>query len=295
MRHPKTLESPLPDVRETAPPVSVMVFTLNEAMHLPSCLDAARWCDDLIVVDSGSTDATADICRERGARFFQHSFTGFGTQRNWALANTRPKHEWILILDADERITPELADEMRRVLASPLPNVGGFRLKRRFYMWGRWLRYSSLYPTWVVRLIQRDRVRYVDRGHAETQEVRGEVYELEHDLIDENLRGIDAWFARQNGYARKEAEHELREEARGWKWRQIFGRDPLERRDALKRIAWRMPARPVLYFMYAYFVRQGFRDGRDGFYFCVMKSIYQAMIATKRYDIHRTATPTPTS
>ena len=278
-----------PSAESHAPPVSVMIFTLNEATHLPSCLDAARWCDDVIIVDSFSSDATADIARSRGARFFQHAFTGFGSQRNWALANTSPKHEWILILDADERITPELAEEMRRVLAAPPPAVGAFRLKRRFYMWGRWLRYSSLYPTWVVRLIHRDRVRYIDRGHAETQEVDGEIRELEHDLIDENLKGVDEWFARQNRYARKEAEHELREEERPFRIAQLLSGDPLQRRDALKRLAWRMPARPFVYFLYSYVVRQGFRDGRDGLRFCVMKAIYQAMIVTKKYDARRMA------
>jgi glycosyltransferase involved in cell wall biosynthesis len=290
MSDASALESPRARLAGTTPvPVSVMIFTLDEAVHLPSCLDAARWCDDVIVVDSFSTDATEAICRARGVRFFQHPFTGFGAQRNWALDNTHPKHDWILILDADERITTELADEMRVVLESVPDDVGAFRLKRRFHMWGRWLRYSSLYPTWVVRLIHRDRVRYIDRGHAETQEVQGRVLELEYDLIDENLKGNDVWFARQNSYARREAEHELREEARGWSWRQIIRGDPLERRDALKRLAWRMPARPLIYFLYAYIVRQGFRDGMDGLHFCAMKAIYQAMIVTKKYDIRRMA------
>ena len=275
-----------PAVR-TAPPVSVMIFTLNEATHLPSCLDAARWCDDVIIVDSFSTDETESIARSHGARFFQHAFTGFGSQRNWALANTAPKHDWILILDADERITPELAEEMRRVLEDAPPSVGDYRVKRRFHMWGRWLRYSSLYPTWVVRLIHRERVRYVDRGHAETQDVDGEIRELSHDLIDENLKGVDEWFARQNRYSTKEAEHELREEARPWRWKELVAADPLVRRDGLKRLAWRMPLRPVVYFLYSYVVRQGFRDGADGLRFCTMKAIYQAMIVTKKYDMTR--------
>jgi glycosyltransferase involved in cell wall biosynthesis len=270
------------------PPVSVMIFTLDEEVHLPSCLAALRWCDDVIVVDSFSRDRTEQVVRDFGARFFQHAFEGFGSQRNWALDETAPRHEWILVLDADERVTPELVDEMRRVLAAPQEGVGAFRLRRRFYMWGRWLRYSSLYPNWVVRLVHRDRVRYVNRGHAETQEVRGEVRELEHDLIDENLKGIDEWFERQGRYARKEAEHELAEEGRARAgWAGLFARDPLVRRATLKRIAWRTPARPLAYFAYSYVFRRGFLDGRDGLVFCVMKSIYQALIVAKKYDIQR--------
>lgn len=270
-----------------APPASVMIFTLNEATHLPSCLAAASWCDDVIVVDSGSSDETVAIARAAGARVFVHPFSGFGSQRNWALDNTAPRHDWILILDADERITPELAQEMRVVLAASPPDVGAYRVKRRFHMWGRWLRYSSLYPTWVVRLIHRDRVRYVDRGHAETQQVQGEVRELTHDLIDENLKGIDEWFERQNRYSTKEAEHELREELRPWRWGALLSRDPLVRRDALKRLAWRMPLRPLLFFTYSYVVRQGFRDGVDGLHFCAMKALYQGMIVAKKHDMRR--------
>jgi glycosyltransferase involved in cell wall biosynthesis len=272
-------------------PVTVMIFTLNEEIHLPSCLDALRWADDVVIVDSFSSDATEKIARDNGARFFQNAFTGFGSQRNWALDNTAPRHEWILVLDADERVTPELADEIGRVVASAPPDVGAYRVKRRFYMWGRWLRYSSLYPNWVVRLVHRDRVRYEDRGHAETQTVRGEIRELEHDLIDENLRSIDEWFARQNRYARKEAEYELAQERadaaarRGWG--DLFGSDPLARRAAVKRLSHRMPLRPVAYFLYSYVVRRGFLDGRDGLVFSMMKALYQGMIVTKKYDSRR--------
>lgn len=271
-------------------PVSVMIFTLNEELHLPSCLDALAWCDDVIVVDSYSGDRTEEIARERGARFFQRRFDGFGTQRNWALDNASPRHEWVLVLDADERVTPELVAEMAAVLATPREGIGAFRLRRRFYMWGRWLRYSSLYPNWVVRLVHRDRVRYVNRGHAETQEVAGEVGELRNDLIDENLKGIDEWFTRQVAYARKEAEHELAEERRvRFRWADLLGSDPLARRAALKRLAWRVPGRPVLYFVYSYLVRRGFLDGRDGLVFCLMKAVYQSMIVIRKYDARRGA------
>ncbi|HEX2781234.1 MAG TPA: glycosyltransferase family 2 protein [Gemmatimonadaceae bacterium] len=267
-------------------PVTVMIFTLNEEIHLPSCLESLRWADDVVVVDSFSSDGTEAIARQFGARFFQNRFTGFGSQRNWALDHCAPRHEWILVLDADERVPRELASEIAEVTAHSGPEVGAYRVRRRFYMWGRWLRYSSLYPNWVVRLIHRARVRYVDRGHAETQTVRGEVRELTHDLIDENLRSIDERFERQNRYARKEAEYEVENEARGT-LSLILSRDPLQRRAAIKRLSWRMPLRPFAYFLYSYFWRQGWRDGRDGLVFCFMKALYQGMIVVKKYDLHR--------
>lgn len=267
--------------------VSVMIFTLNEEIHLPSCLDALDWCDDVIVVDSFSMDRTEFICRGRGVRFFQNRFEGFGSQRNWALDNTQPRHPWILILDADERVTPELGQELKAIAEANPAGVGAYRVRRRFYMWGRWLRYSSLYPTWVVRFIHRDRVRYINRGHAETQEVQGEIRDLVHDLIDENLKGIDEWFERQNRYSRKDMEFELDWEKNGLRISELFSGDPLKRRAALKGLAWRVPARGLVYFLYSYVWRRGFLDGRDGFVFCHMRAMYQAEVAIKKYDMRR--------
>jgi glycosyltransferase involved in cell wall biosynthesis len=270
-------------------PVSVMIFTLNEEVHLPSCLDALSWADDIIVVDSFSSDRTRTICEERGARFFQNRFAGFGSQRNWALDHAQPRYSWILILDADERVTPELARELGGIAAADPPGVGAWRIRRRFHMWGRWLRHSSLYPTWVVRFIRQGRVRYVDRGHAETQQVTGEVRDLQFDLVDENLKGLDEWFARQNRYSRKEAEYELEQEQHGARLAAFFSRDPLKRRAALKRLAWRLPARGLIYFFYSYVWRRGFLDGRDGFVFCRMRALYQAEVAIKKYDVRRSS------
>lgn len=278
-------EAPAPARVEV--PVSVMVFTLNEALHLPACLGSLAWCDDVIVVDSFSTDATEEIAQAAGARFLQHPFSGFGDQRNWALDHGAPKHEWILILDADERVPPELVDEFRARLQDASPDLGAFRLRRRFHLWGRWLRHSSLYPTWVVRLVRRGRVRYVNRGHAETQEVEGRTGDLAHDLIDENLKGLEEWFERQNRYSTQEAAFELAQEAAPFDAAGLFARDGLRRRAALKRAAARLPCRPALYFFYAYLLRGGFLDGRDGFAFCMMKAMYQRMVAVKKYDLRR--------
>lgn len=280
---------PSPDAVAGGPkvPITAMVFTLNEEIHLPSCLESLRWCGEVVVIDSFSTDGTPETAAGLGARVVQHPFEGFGSQRNWALENSEPRYPWVLILDADERVPPELADEIRLVLADVSPATGAFRIRRRFHLWGRWLRHSSLYPTWVVRLVHKDRVRFQNRGHAETQEVRGAIGELKSDLIDENLRGIDSWFTRQNCYAGKEAEYELQIERTRPGTRGLWSPDPLLRRAALKRIVARLPARPALYFIYSYFLRLGFLDGRDGYVFCLMKAIYVGMIVAKKHDMRR--------
>jgi glycosyltransferase involved in cell wall biosynthesis len=264
-----------------------MIFTLDEEIHLPSCLNSLSWCEDVIVVDSFSNDGTERICRERGVRFVQRAFDGFGTQRNWALQNVPTEYPWVLILDADERVPDQLAREMGQRVRSAPADVGAFRLRRRFHMWGRWLRYSSLYPSWVVRLVRKDRVRYVNRGHGETQTVDGRIEELEHDLLDENLKAIDEWFERQNRYSRKDADLELDQAPPKRPLLDLFSRDPLCRRAALKYAAARLPARGLLYFLYVYLLRGGFLDGRDGLVFCRMRASYQIMVAVKKYDARR--------
>jgi glycosyltransferase involved in cell wall biosynthesis len=266
--------------------ISVMIFTLNEAIHLPSCLESLCWCDDVIVIDSFSTDATEAICRDHGVRFVRHVFEGFGAQRNWAIDNASPKHDWILVLDADERVPAELANELIAIARDAPKDVGAYRLRRRFYMWGRWLKYSSLYPTWVVRFVHRDRVRYENRGHAETQTVQGETLDLQNDLIDENLKDIDEWFERQNRYSRKEADFELSGREHGGR---LLSSDPLERRAAIKRITRNLPFRGLAYFLYAYVVRRGFLDGWDGLMFCRMRALYQVEIEIKKFDRKRNA------
>jgi len=268
-------------------PVTAMIFTLEEELHLPSCLESLRWCDDVVIIDSFSSDRTLEIARAAGARIFQNRFTGFGDQRNWALKNAAPRHAWVLILDADERVPPEMVGELGRTLPEVAEGVAAFRMARRFHFWGRWLRHSSLYPSYVVRLVRHGRVVYVNRGHAETQQVDGEIRSLATDLIDENLKGLGEWFSRQNRYSSQEAAHELREERVPFSVAHIASPDPLVRRAALKRIAVVLPGRPVWYFLYSYVLRGGFLDGVPGFVFCLLKAVYQAMIVMKKYELRQ--------
>jgi glycosyltransferase involved in cell wall biosynthesis len=269
-------------------PVTTIIFTLNEEVNLPRCLASLAWCDDVIVVDSFSSDGTEMLARAAGARVFKNRFEGFGTQRNWALDHCAPRHAWVLVLDADERTPPELVAEFAAKLPDAPPTVAAFRVKRRFHLWGRWLRHSSLYPTWVVRLVRVGRVRFEDRGHAETQAVEGETRAFDSDLIDENQKGIVEWFQRQARYAEREAAFELAAETGRDSLTEAFAPDPLVRRAALKRLAGRLPGRALLYFGYSFVVRGGFRDGIDGMVFCGMRAVYQQMIVAAKHELRRT-------
>ena len=268
-------------------PVSTIVFTLNEELNICTCLGSLTFTDDVIVVDSHSVDKTTELAKRHGARVYQNEFVGFGDQRNWAIANTDPKYEWILILDADERVTPALVDELRETLDGVPDEVAGFLLKRQFFMWGKWLKHSSLYPSYVVRLVRKGRVLYVNRGHAETQTAEGKLLPLQSDLIDENHKGLYAWFERQSRYAREDARFEL--ESSLWRDHKFsfFSSDPLGRRAYLKSLTRNLPFRPFWYFMYSYICRLGFLDGYAGFMFCYMRSLYQAMIVINKYDMTR--------
>jgi glycosyltransferase involved in cell wall biosynthesis len=264
-----------------------LIYTLNEEVNLPSCLESVRWCDDLVVIDSYSTDRTEAIARAAGARFVQHPFTGFGDQRNWSLEEVPLKHPWALILDADERVTPELAAEFAERLPSAADDVGAFQIRRRFFLWGRWLKRSSFYPTWVLRLVRVGRVRYVNRGHAETQTVDGRIESLANDLIDENHKGLKDWWSRQNSYTTAEAQYEMNLPPLALS--ELVSPEPLRRRAALKALGRRMPGRPLWFFLYAYFFRLGFLDGMDGLRFCVMNTIRETMIELKKHEIRRAA------
>jgi glycosyltransferase involved in cell wall biosynthesis len=268
-------------------PVAIMIFTLNEEENLPRCLGSLGFSDDLVVVDSYSEDKTLDIAREYGARVIQHEFQGFGTQRNWALRNIELKYDWVFVLDADERVDDDLRNELAMVLSEVDISVAAFMVKRRFYMWGKWMKRSGLYPTYVVRLIRKDRVRYINRGHAETQEVNGEIRQLECDLIDESRKGVDAWFDRQNAYSTRDAQYELSESNSPFRAMHLISADPLIRRASLKRIARSLPGRPIWYFLYSYLLRGGILEGRDGLALCAMRAYYQGMVSVKKHDLRR--------
>lgn len=274
-----------PDISDCS--VSILVFTLNEELNINHCLDSLVWCDDVNVVDSFSSDNTVQICRARGIPTVQHVFEGFGTQRNWALREIPLKHDWVLILDADERVPEDLASELNSLAEIAPKHVDAYRLRRRLHLWGTWLRHSSLYPTWVVRFVRRNRVLYVNRGHSETQTVEGDIGELRGHLIDENHKALETWFERQFRYSRQEAKYELEAKGISPRWSDLISMDPMHRRAIIRKIASVLPCRGFFYFLYCYFFRYGFLDGKNGFMYCRMKAMYQGMIVINKYDLRK--------
>ncbi len=271
-------------------PVSVFIMTFNEEANIRFSLDSvASWAQEVFVVDSYSEDKTVEICEEfedQGVRVWQHPFENFASQRNWGLNNLPWSNEWILVLDADEEVSPELKDEMTELLAGG-PAHDGYFVKFRFIFFGKWLRHASCYPVWIMRLFRRSRARH-RRSVNEYVDIDGTVGRLENDLLHCNHSGLDAWIDKHNKYSGAEAIEYIKVQDRTGappSWSQGADKAYVMRRK-LKRIFFRMPFRPLLRFLYMYIWRRGFMDGRTGFDYCLLKAIQEFHISCKIREIH---------
>lgn len=266
---------------------SVIVLTRDEAANIADCIASVE-SDDIVVLDSDSVDDTRAIATAAGARVFVRPFDGYAAQRNAALALPGFRYSWVLMLDADERMTPALHAEIVERLATVSPDVGMFRMRRQDMFLGRWLRRSSGYPTWFGRLLRLGHVR-VEREINEEFCTSLGIGALDGHIVHFPFnRGMAYWFDRHNRYSTMEAQVLAAERSRPIAWRNLLSRDPLARRKAAKQLAYRMPARPTLVFLYLYLMRAGFRDGHPGYLFCRMRALYEGMIDVKAAVVRHT-------
>jgi glycosyltransferase involved in cell wall biosynthesis len=257
-------------------PFSIVILTLNEAARLPACLASVAGCDDIVVVDSGSTDATQTLARAAGARVVVNRFVNFAAQRNFAHTAGHFRHPWVFHLDADELMTPALLEECREVTRED-PPYDGFYAAPRMMFHGRWLRRCTDYPAWQARLVHVRRFSFVQVGHGQREAPGLRMGYLRagylHDISD---AAPAEWEAKHRRYARQEAEEVLRESAG---FRQLLGRalngTALERRRALKHLSYHLPARPLFRFVYQYLLRGGFLDGAGAWHYCRLMARYE--------------------
>ncbi|MGE5538439.1 MAG: glycosyltransferase family 2 protein [Gemmatimonas sp.] len=264
--------------------VSVVIMTRDEERNVGPCIDSARCCDEIVVLDSMSGDATAVIARDRGARVVQRPFDDFATHKNWAIDNVDLRNEWVLLLDADERVTPELASEIATAIAAP-GIVVGFYVPRRNMFGGRWIRHAGMYPDWNLRLFRRGHARYEARAVHEHMVLDGPHGFLRSPLLHLNdNKGIAQYIARHNRYSSMEAQELVRYfEGRSTAELKpnLFTAGP-ERRRALKHFAYRhLPALPLLVFLWMYVVKLGFLDGRAGLRYCALRAFYELSVCLK--------------
>lgn len=274
-RLPGTKALPLIQV-QTPLPVSVIVLTYNSEGLIGDCLrSAAPWAGEIFVVDSGSSDRTLDIARTWTDKIVSHPFETYSEQRNWAQQTLPLCHEWVLHLDADERVTPELAASIHSFLASP-DDAAGARFARRTIFLGRWIRHGGHYPTYHNRLFRRSQGACEERLYDQHFLVRGRVITISGDLIDVLTTDLDSWTVRHVRWAALEAAEAVNASGKGTVPGRLRG-GPIERRRWLReRIFGHSPLflRALLYFLYRYIVRLGFLDGVEGLIFHVLHGFW---------------------
>jgi len=269
--------------------ISVLILTRNEQQDLPGCLASVAWSDDIHVFDSFSTDRTVEIAAAAGAHVHQRVFDDYATHRTAALRTVPFKHPWLFLLDADERPTPELASEMLRTVASAPEQTSGYRLRRRDFLFGAWLKHAQISP-FYIRLVRPERARYT-RAINEVIEVDGAIGELAAPLDHFPFsKGIAHWVAKHNTYSTMEAEliHRGQGLQRPSLRTALFARDFHQRRLHQKALFYRLPCRPLLKFLYMTLVRGAVLDGRAGLTYAALQSFYEYLIVLKTRELDRT-------
>ena len=275
--------------------VSILVLTKNEQLDLPGCLASVAWSNDIVVYDSFSTDQTREIALSYNARFVQrdgqNQNVAYGGNeafhRTWGIHEIPYKNPWLLVIDADERLTHEAAVEIQNIAANPDQTYVAYRISRRDFFQGRHLRHvqtSSLY----IRFFQPKFVHYSRLINPVTV-VDGVVGDLRHPLDHYPFsKGLKHWFARHNSYSTFEAQQILqnRHSREPFCLRAGFlERDFNRRRFHQKELFYRLPARPLIKFLLLYLLKRGFLDGRPGFIYALLQSIYEAMIVLKVQEL----------
>ena len=276
-------------------PVSVVVPIKNEAKNLPRCLDSVAWADEIFVVDSQSNDGSIEIAQAHGAKIAQFDFNGtWPKKKNWALESLPFKNDWVFILDADEVLPAEAAEEFTSVIANA-GAIAGYWINRRFMFMGRWLRHAY-YPNWNLRLFRHSLGRYEKLTDADTQSGDNEVHEhvivrgptgrLRCEMDHYAFPSVEVFVEKHNRYSNWEARVSADRRLRGSAAAIRSG--PVERRRKLKLLSQRLPCRPLLRFLYIYFWQKGFLDGREGYYFARLHAMYEFLSVAKTYELTRT-------
>lgn len=270
--------------------ISILILTKNEQQDLIGCLESAAWSDDVHVLDSQSTDNTLQIAESFGAKITVRAFDGYASQRNYGL-QLPFKHPWVMILDADERIAPSLAAEMKAFVQSADASIAGASMRRRDIWWGRWLKHAQISP-FYVRLIRIGRAHY-EREINEVLIVDGEIATLSEPFDHYPFsKGLDHWINKHNVYSRMEAELLAKGLVVKPVWKiALFGKEFGERRVHQKAIFYRLPARPLIKLFYMLIVRRAFLDGWAGIRYSILQAIYEYFIVLKTKEIQSSELP----
>lgn len=274
--------------------LTAIVLTFNEEMHLERCLASLEGvCNEVIVVDSFSTDRTQEIAEKYGARFYQNPWSNHATQLNWAINNGEINTDWVIRVDADEYLSGELQTNLKNQLSTVSQDIHGIRIKRLMYFFDKPLRKSGMYPIWHLKIWRHGSAHCEQRWMDERMVLsQGSTMEMEGDLVDHNLNNLTWWTAKHNGYATREAIDILdkiygftsSENVKG----KIFGSSE-ERRRWFKERYLKLPlfVRPFLFFLIRYFLQLGFLEGKRGFMWNILQCFwYRFLVDAKIFEAY---------
>jgi glycosyltransferase involved in cell wall biosynthesis len=265
--------------------ISVIILTHNEETNIGHCLDSVTWSDDILVVDSFSDDRTVEISKRHGARVIQRAFDDFSTQRNFASEQGKLKYEWVLHLDADEIVTPELRAELPGAV---LGDKDAYRVSSKLMFCGKFLRHAGLFPWYQVRFGRKQTLRFKQVGHGQRETLEpGRIGTLKSSLLHFNFsKGLSDWIERHNRYSTAEAQQNVYGYADDdVPILDLLSTETHRRRRAAKKIFRRLPCRATIRFIYMYLFRGGILDGKPGFTYCRLLAWYEWLIGLKEREI----------
>jgi glycosyltransferase involved in cell wall biosynthesis len=275
---------------ESTAPISAIVLTYNEEANIEACLQSlVDWTDELFVVDSYSSDNTTEIASDFTDKIFEHKFENYADQRNWAQNNLPILNDWIFHIDADERVSEPLKNEIRSRLQDDCSKVDGFLIPQRTYFMGRWLKHGDLYPVYHLRLFRRSAGLCERRSYDQHFVCEGVTEKLSSDLIEQNQINLTEWTARHNRWASDEVQEVLNGSYNDGDSvnESLFG-TPIERRRWLKsKVFYNAPPffRAFIYFLYRYIGQQGFRDGIEGLIYHTLQGFwFRFLVDAKLYE-----------
>ncbi|MEM1330299.1 MAG: glycosyltransferase family 2 protein [Planctomycetota bacterium] len=283
-------------------PVSVLIPVKNEQANIVECVRHLRWAEQVTVLDSQSSDDTIPLAQAMGAEVYQFYFSkdGWPKKRNWALEHVPWRNEWVLIVDADEHITPESARELARIARGEgTPRKKGcgdaYWINRKLIFMGRWIRGVGYYPAWNIRFFKHRLARYerigtlgdTGSGDNEVHEhmivKTGEAGYLEEDMLHYAYPDLTVWVEKHNRYTTWEA-HAAEAGDEGEIKPRLLG-SPIERRRWLKSVSRKLPFRPLMRFVYGYILQRGFMDGYPGFVLSRLMAWYEFMSVAKQKEM----------
>lgn len=267
--------------------LSILILTLNEESNLADCIHSVKWSDDIVVLDSFSSDRTVKIAEEMGARVIQRRFDNWSAHQNWALEHITFKYPWVFYLDADERMTDKLKEELLAIADDVSRVPVAYYCGRRNMFMGRWIKHA-MPPGLIMRFFRPPHVRF-QRLVNPVPIIDGPHGYLAGMLTHYNFsKGISEWIDKHNRYSQLEAQEGMKLIHRSSADApRLFDADPALRRRALKNLSFRLPLRPLIKFLYFYVWQRGWLDGRAGLTYCVLQAFYEYMIVLKMRELER--------